>query len=284
MDSTKVPLGNKVGPTSNYCDADEIAAFALAINDPNPKYQDGSAVPPTYAVVPVFDVFRSAFNLPAEALENARSGGHGEHELFIRKPITPGMMLHTTADIYSVVTSKAGMNIFTRLLSVDDAGETVLEQYWSTIMTGPVEGGNQGPVMPDHTFPEEARDKLVGQMTIQTTRDQTFRYAGGSGDRAIIHVSDQAAQAMGQRGKFLQGAMSLGLASRALVEFAAGGDPARIKRLAVRFAGYTFPQSDIEVFVYDAGPTDDGNHAYVFEAVSEGRTTLRHGRVEVAPA
>jgi acyl dehydratase len=284
MDTTKIPLGEKIGPFSNYCDPDEIAAFALAINDPNPAYQAGTAVPPTYAVVPVFDVFRAAYRVPPEAMEGGRGGGHGEHELFIHKPLRPGMTLHTTADLYSVVTSKAGLNVFVRLLSADDDGDPVLEQYWSSISLGEVTGGDQGPPMPNHTFPEEARSALVGQLTVSTTRDQTFRYAGASGDRAIIHVSDVAAKNTGQRGKFLQGALSLGLASRALVQFAAGGDPSRIRRLAVRFAGYTFPQQDIEIFVYDAGPTEEGRHAYAFEAVSEGRTTLKHGRIEVDPA
>src|SRR3978361_2246863 len=105
MDTTKVPLGEKSGPFANYCDPDEIAAFALAINDDNPLYQDGRAVPPTYAVVPVFDAFRSIATPPAESMENGRGGGHGEHELIYHKPITPGMTLHTTADRYAVITS-----------------------------------------------------------------------------------------------------------------------------------------------------------------------------------
>ena len=73
MDSTKVPLGEKYGPVANYCDPDEIAAFALAINDDNPMYQDGTAVPPTYAVVPVFEVFRSVPPVPAEASIGGRA-------------------------------------------------------------------------------------------------------------------------------------------------------------------------------------------------------------------
>ncbi|MCW2523721.1 MAG: dehydratase [Frankiales bacterium] len=284
MDSTKVPLGEKLGPFSNFCDPDEIAAFGLAINDDNPRYQDGSAVPPTYAVVPVFEAFRSVAALPPESMVNGRGGGHGEHELIYHQPITPGMTLHTTADRYAVITSKAGMNVFVRLISVDDSGQTVLEQYWSAINVGEVTGGNQGGPMPDHTFPEAARERLVGTKTVTSTRDQTFRYAGASGDRAIIHVSDQAATRMGQRSKFLQGALSLGLSSRVLVELAAGGDPRRIRRVAVRFSGYVFPQKDIEVSVYEIGPVDNGRTAYAFEAVSEGRTVLRHGRIEVDPA
>jgi acyl dehydratase len=284
MDSTKVPLGQQAGPSANYCDPDEIVAFALAINDDNPLYLDGQAVPPTYPVVPVFDVFRGLVSdLPKAATEGARGGGHGEHDLYVRKPITPGMVLHTTADLYAVEVSKAGMNVFTWLISVDDDGEPVIEQYWSSIMVGEVTGGNQGPAMPGHLFPEDARERPVGKVSLATTRDQTFRYAGASGDRSIIHVSDKAAQAMGQPRKFNQGACSLGIASRALVALAAGDDPRRIKRVAVRFSRYAFPGNDLEVSVFDAGPTPEGLHGYAFEVTSAGQSVLKNGLVEVAP-
>jgi acyl dehydratase len=284
MDSSKVPLGEPSGPFVNYCDPGEIAAFALAINDDNPLYRDGRAVPPTYPVVPVFDAMRSLGQLPAEAREGGRGGGHGEHDLYIRRPISPGMALHTTADRYAVVVSKAGMNVFTRLMSVDDDGQLVIEQYWSSIMTGQATGGNQGPDMPDHTFPEQARARKVGTMSLPTTRDQTFRYAGASGDRSTIHVSDQAAIRSGRPRKFNQGACSLGIASRALVALAAGGEPGRIKRVAVRFSRYAYPGDDIDVSVYDVGPTADGLRAYAFEAASQGDTVLKNGWVEVSPA
>jgi acyl dehydratase len=284
MDSSKVPLGEPSGPFLNYCDAGEIAAFALAINDDNPLYRDGRAVPPTYPVVPVFEAMRSLGQLPPEARAGGRGGGHGEHDLYIRRPIAPGMALHTTADRYSIVVSKAGMNVFTRLLSVDDDGQLVIEQYWSSIMVGQAAGGNQGPEMSDHTFPESARARKVGTMSLPTTHDQTFRYAGASGDRSIIHVSDQAAIRGGRPRKFNQGALSLGIASRALVALAAGGDPRRITRVAVRFSRYAFPGDDIDVSVYDAGPAGDGGHAYAFEAASSGEVVLKHGWVEVTPA
>ena len=228
---------------SNYCDPGEIAAFGYAINDDNPMYQDGRATPPTYAVVPAFEVFLSmATEMPAESTEGGRGAGHGEHELFIRRPIRAGETLSTTAEVASVVTSKAGMNVFTKLTSVAEDGETVIEQYWSTMYLGPTTGGDQGMAMPDHTFPEEARGRMVGTMVVRTTADQTFRYAGASGDRAIIHVNDKVGDLVsGGRGKFLQGMCSLGIASRPLVALAAGGDPNRVKRIAVRFARYIFP-------------------------------------------
>ena len=281
MDSAKVPLGEPSGPFVNYCDPGEIAAFALAINDDNPLYRDGRAVPPTYPVVPVFEAMRSLGQLPPEAMDGGRGGGHGEHDLYIRRPISPGMALHTTAERYAVVVSKAGMNVFTRLMSVDDDGQLVIEQYWSSIFVGQAAGGNQGPEMPDHTFPPGAQK--VGTISVPTTYDQTFRYAGASGDRSTIHVSDHAAISSGRPRKFNQGALSLGLASRALVALAAGGDPSRITRIAVRFSRYAYPGDDIDVSVYDAGPAKDGGHAYAFEAASRGEVVLKNGWVEVTP-
>ena len=50
------------------------------------------------------------------------------------------MALHTTADRYAVVVSKAGMNVFTRLLSTADDGQLVIEQYRSSIMVGQAAG------------------------------------------------------------------------------------------------------------------------------------------------
>jgi acyl dehydratase len=138
--------------------------------------------------------------------------------------------------------------------------------------------------MPDHTFPEAARSRKVGTMSLPTTHDQTFRYAGASGDRSTIHVSDQAAIQSGRPRKFNQGALSLGIATRALVALAAGGDPSRITRVAVRFSRYAYPGDDIDVSVYDAGSTAEGQHAYAFETASLGNTVLKNGWVEVTPA
>lgn len=75
MDSTLVPLKEPTAPITAYCDADEIVAFANAINDPNPLYLDGLATPPTYAVVPAFRSFMgvSALSRGHERLDRWRT-------------------------------------------------------------------------------------------------------------------------------------------------------------------------------------------------------------------
>jgi acyl dehydratase len=276
MDSTLVPIGVSAGPVSQYCDPDEIKAFALAINDPNRLYAEGIATPPTYAVVPVFTAFQSLDAVPREALEGIVGGVHGTHDLYIRKPLEPGTTLATTAERCSVIVSKAGMNVVVRLVSTDPGGATVFEQYWASLMRGPVTGGDRGTPLADHTFPDEARNHPVGTLTFSTTFDQTFRYAGASGDRAVMHVNDEVARGYGFERKFNQGLATLGIASRAFVELGAGGDPRRIRRVAVRFTSPTFPGDDIEVSLYEAGTTAEGFRAYAFEATSAGATVLRH--------
>ncbi|SEO59346.1 MaoC/PaaZ C-terminal domain-containing protein [Trujillonella endophytica] len=283
MDTTKVPLGRTSAPFETTCDPGEIAAFALAVNDDSPLYADGRAVPPTYAAVPGLQPFLASVALPAEATESGFGAGHGEHDLHIHKVPRPGTVLTTTSEVCSVSVNKAGMNVFNRVASVDEAGELVYEQFWSVMYVGPTTGGDQGRELADHSFPDEARSRPVGTMVLGTTADQTFRYAGASGDRAIIHVDDRAAKrATGSdRGKFLQGLCTLGIGTRALVALAAGGDPNRIRRVAVRFSRYAYPGDEVAVSVYDAGTTTGGRRAFAFEATSGGQTVLRNGWVEV---
>src|SRR4029077_13990184 len=98
-----------------------------------------------------------------------------------------------------------------------------------------------------------ARERLVGTVSLPTTRDQTFRYAGASGDRAAMHVDDEVARSFGFPRKFNQGLCTLAVTSRGLIDLAAGGDPRRVRRIAVRFSAPVFPGNAIELSVYDAG-------------------------------
>jgi acyl dehydratase len=281
MDTSFVALNEPAGPLVAYCDPDEMAAFALAVNDANPLYMDGSATPPTYAVVPALPAMMALGPLPPTAIVGAKGGVHGTHDLYIHKPIAAGTHLYSTSERCTVTATGAGMNVVTRITSRDEMGDVVVEQYWSSFMMGEVSGGSRGEAVADHTFPEEARARLIGTVSQRTTRDQTFRYAGASGDRSAMHVNDDVARTMGFPRKFNQGLCTLGVATGGLVQLTADGDPRRVHRIAVRFAAPAFPGDDIEVSAYEIGGGDGGLRCYAFEAVSAGRTVLRHGRVEV---
>jgi len=284
MDSTRVPLGVRTDVHDKYVDADGVVAYALASNDDNPLYLSGEAVPPLFGVVVAWSAFIGIPPLPPEAVEGQRGGVHGEHDLYIFKPMVPGSWLHTTGERSAVVCSRAGMNVFVKLVTTDDDGDVVLEQYWSSLLRGDATGGDQGTPPPDHSVPANAQQRLVGTVSLPTTRDQTFRYAGASGDRAPMHVDDEVARSMGFPSKFNQGLCTLAVTSRGLIDLAADGDPRRVRRIAARFSAAAYPGDAIDVSVRDADIGTDGNRAFSFEASSNGAVVLRRGLVEVAPS
>jgi acyl dehydratase len=282
IDSADIELGGFAGPVRSFVDPDEAVAFALAVNDDNPRYLDSTTVPPTYSVAPALPVVLHGLPAyPPAVLAATRAIVHAEHDVVLHKPVVPGTWLHTTAERTGVLPTKAGMLIEQLVRAVDDAGDLLVEQHWVTMLIGDATGSPRGAAPPGHAFPADARARPAGRVTLGTTRDQTFRYAGASGDRSPLHVSDEAARASGFARKFNQGLATLGIVTRGLIELAAGGDPALVTRLAVRFSAPAFPGDDIELAVYEIEGTADGGKAFAFEANSGGATVLRHGRLEI---
>ena len=115
--------------------------------------------------------------------------------------------------------------------------------------------------------------------TVHVDDDQTYRYRDASGDTMPIHVDDDFAKSVGLPGIIVHGLCTMAMCSQAVVKTVAGGDPSRLKRLAVRFSKPVLPGNDIVTTVYELG---DG--AYAFEATSAGATVIKDGRAEVAPA
>lgn len=70
-------------------------------------------------------------------------------------------------------------------------------------------------------------------LTIRLTRETLVRYAGASGDFNPIHYSDFHAHALGLPGVIGHGMLTMGLALRAVTDWA--GDPARVQGAFVRF-------------------------------------------------
>ena len=168
-----------------------------------------------------------------------------------------------------------------QLLVRTEAGVPLVEHLWSTLHIGGTIDADLGPRLADHTFPPSARSRPIRSMTFDVTVDQGFRYAGASGDRIGHSIDDEIARSEGYPGKLVQGMCSFAMCSGAVVAIA-GGDPARLRRLAGRFARPLFPNQQLVVECYDGGRTDDGLQIVVFEAQAGGETVIRHGWAELA--
>ena len=116
---------------------------------------------------------------------------------------------------------------------------------------------------------------------MRTTPDRflTVRYAGASGDYNPIHIDDEFAKQVGLPGKILHGLWSMAQVARAQTE-AAGGDPSKLKRLAVQFRGMGFPEQEI-VVTGTVKEVRDGRAVVDTEAAQGENRIIRNAEAEI---
>ena len=266
-------------------EAARTTAYATATNDTNPKHAAGELAPPLFAVVPVWEAIGLAVArvAPPEVLMRVV---HGEQDIRFHRPLVPGDLLRSRAAPIGVGVRGSGTTVVVKTESRDQAGELVNEQYFTLFFRGVSDGEGGGRMPPEHKLTAEVKaTPPVAQATYAFDADQTFRYADASGDRMPIHLDDALARAMGLPGIIVHGLCTMAFAGRAVVEEVAGGDSARLRRLAVRFSRPVLPGQTVTTRIYDAGPAADGGplHAYAFETVNpENQAAIKDGWAEVA--
>jgi acyl dehydratase len=272
-------LGTTYEERVSEIDAERAKAYAAATNDPNPVYQSGDYAPPVFAVVPTWEAMGLAAGdiVPAEA---AMMIVHGEQDMHFHQPLVPGTKLRTRSEAYSVRVGGSGTRFTVRVVSNDDAGSPVVEQFITLFIRGMSDGESGGPDKPSHEIADSERGAVVGTHSVHVDDDQTYRYRDASGDMMPIHVDDDFAKKVGLPGIIAHGLCTMAMTSQAVVALTCGGDPSKLKRLAVRFASNVFPGNDVVTTVYEAGERD-GRKLYAYEAESAGATVIKNGWAEV---
>jgi 3-hydroxybutyryl-CoA dehydratase len=107
----------------------------------------------------------------------------------------------------------------------------------------------------------------------------TQRYKDASGDPNPIHVDEDFAKSVGLPGVILHGLYTMAQVARANTA-AAGGDPRKLKRLAVQFRGMGFPQQEITV---SGSVKEERGGRAVIDTVAEqgGNRIIRNAEAEV---
>jgi acyl dehydratase len=278
MVSAQLKVGDRVGPFECRFDVAFIRGMAAATRDTNPRYLDGSAVPPTAIATQIWQAQTAGMSalIPAEIREAATAGVHGEHDVVLHRPIIPGETLQTFVEAYGARPSRSNLRVVLRYLSVDGNDEPVAEQWWTTVYFGttcaPV-----GSDAPDHAFPDAAREHPGPEHVIGIDEAMARRYADVSGDYSAHHFDVEAARRSGFDSLFLHGLCTMALCAQAIVETTPAKDPRQVRRLAVRFASPAFLGQDLHVQTYAAGA---GRVA--FEATSAGAKVISNGRAELA--
>lgn len=305
-------LGTVYAGSTEPVDPDRARAYAEATNDPNPAYRSGRWAPPVFGVVPTWAVLRTAVAdvVPAGAMAMSV---HGEQDMHFHLPLVPGRSLAARAQAHSIRVGRSGTRCTILVRSRDaESGEPVLDQYTTLYVRGLTEGTDGGPDKPGHAFPEQSRGRPVGAASVHVDEDQTLRYRDVSGDDVPIHWDEGVARSVGLPGIIVHGLCTMAMCSQVVLALVAGGDPARLARLAVRFSAHVLPGNDVVTTLYDAGWADEASgrgelswgepgwggpgwdgpgwggpgrrgpaRAYAFEATSAGATVVTHGRAEV---
>jgi acyl dehydratase len=269
-------IGREFPETVATIDAEAALRYAAATNDETPLVLSGDYAPPLFAVVPTNGM---VLDVCVELIppDNLLTLLHGEQDIWFHQPLVPGMTLRSRAIAHSTRVGSTGTRFAIKLLSDDEAGAPVLEQYFTLFLRGLGGGADLGPDTPEHSLPAEARDHPIATVTKHYDDDQTFRYRDASGDPNPIHFDESFATAAGLPGIIIHGLCTLAMASQAIVATQCGGDPSRLARIAARFKAPAFPGNDMTVTVLDLGAA--GRVGY--EAESGGVVILTNGLAEI---
>ena len=255
-------------------DAEFLQRFADTTRDPSPSVRAGTAVP-ALAVVPLLweaqGEARPALTEPT--VEKTAAGVvHGEHAVVVHRPLRPGEPLRLWAEGHSARPAGRNALVTIRYTALDRHDAVVVEQWWTTAyVEAACESVGEGP--PEHRFPEEARQHPVGTYAAELDAEMARRYAELSGDWSEHHFSIDGARRSGFERPFLHGLCTMALCGQAVTQTVAGGDPERVRSVAVRFASPAFLGEQLTVELYDAGPL-----GCAFEANTAGAAVVTHGR------
>ena len=262
---------------------EQAAAYAAATNEPPAEYPAGAAAPPVFALLPAIDVYpQQVERLFGQTLASMGSV-HGEHDLLIDQPVRTGAAVSTRVAVTGVHVKASGTAVVVQIESRGEGGTLLNTQYAVQFLRGFDAGASAGAQPPAWLARNAARDdKPAASTTLKVDPDQARRYAEASGEYGDYTLDDDAARRDGFPRPILHGACTMALAGRAVTIACADGDPARLRRLAVRFSAPCFPGDQLTTTVWRL--RDDVPRASVVFEVTDagGRKVITNGIAEVS--
>lgn len=269
-------LQGKTYPAATYeVTAEAIAKYADATNEDNPVFHGPEAVaPPAFPIVPagltvanvLFDQ-ELGVNLPLLV--------HGEEDHVLHAPIKAGDTLTVETTLESIETKEAG-ETFTVLTNLTNQDSVLAAQVRSLMFIRGTGSGSKS------SSAAQEEPKLAFETIQKVDDDQTYRYADASGDFNPIHVDPEFATTVaGFPGIICHGMCTMAFASKAVLDAVAGGDPARLKRIKVRFTKPVFPGQTLTTQGWVTSE-QDGRTVYGFVTLNpDGVPVIRNGVAEV---
>ncbi|MGC1678592.1 MAG: MaoC/PaaZ C-terminal domain-containing protein [Candidatus Binataceae bacterium] len=284
MPLNKACVGRQYPPIASDVTADAIGAYARAYNEDNPAFFDASrpggiVAPPMFGVVVTWNSVMGAVT-DSEVGADLLRLVHGEQDMRFLAPIRPGDKITSRAKIISIETRPSGETMAVELSAKNQTGAPVQRIVFGVF----IRGGGRRAALAQARAVEVERGEPLFSAAQKIDPDQTVRYAAASGDHNPIHVDENIARMAGLPGIIVHGLCTMAFTSKVAIDKLCGGDPARLKRLAVRFSRPVRPGETITTKIWrDDEGEHDGRATFVFETFNaNNQAVIKGGIAEVA--
>jgi acyl dehydratase len=271
-------IGKEYDAETYEVTADAIEKYARATNDLNERYIGGDDIvaSPIFPIVPAFQFLMKA-GMDPELEADLMRLVHGEEEHVLHKPIRPGDTLTISPVIESIEAKDSGETFTVKIDEKNQDGELVAEVRCTSFIRGSGTKKGGGAT-------EEPTREIVHEHAFKVDEDQPARYAEASGDPNPIHTDENIAKMAGFPGVINHGMCTMAMAVKGAVDEFAGGDPNRVRRVAVRFSKPVFPGQELTTKFWKEG-TGSGTTIYGFETYNpEGAAAIKNATIEIAEA
>jgi acyl dehydratase len=273
--------------TQTYAERDTILyALGLGVARSNPVpsadlpyvYEDapgGLQALPTLAAVLATGAFW--MQDPATGIDWRRVL-HGEQRLEIHRPVPRAATVvaeHRVDALLDKGAGKGAVMLLSRRLYEQRSGD-LLATVGSTVLLrgdGGFGGRSDGAPRP-HPLPDTRPPDLVYDQVTRPEQAMLYRLSGYLNP---LHVDAQIALAAGFARPILHGMCSYGMAGRAVIALLCDNDPARLRRLDLRFASPLFPGETVRTELWIEAP---GRAAFRARVRERDEVILNNGLAE----
>jgi acyl dehydratase len=204
---------------------------------------------------------------------------HGEQGLVVHKPLPAAATVIGKLKITEIVDKGEGKGALCysrRDIFDKKTGDLLCSVNGCSFWRG--DGGFGGPSGPTPK-PQAVRDSAPDASLDIKTLPQAALIYRLSGDYNPLHADPAVAKVGGFPRPILHGLCTYGVAGRALLQLACGYDPAKLKRMDVRFTSPVFPGETIRTEIWRQGGS---KLAFRSKVVERDIVVLNNGYAEVA--
>jgi len=239
-------------------------------------YEEGLTALPTMAVVLAH---AGQWSKNPETGINWKLLLHGEQELVVHRPLPAATTVVGRTVIEEIIDKGKGKGalIYSRReISDKETGVLLASSSSTSFLRGDGGfGGPSGPTKPVHPLPERAPDMVCDLPTLP----QAALIYRLSGDYNPLHADPEVAKAAGFPRPIMHGLCTFGVAGHALLRTLCAYDPARLKRMQVRFSSPVFPGETVRTEIWREGGSSFGFRCRIVE---RDVVAINNGFAEVA--